>query len=449
MTRRKKIIIISAIIIVVVVSVFVFRGRGEQVERETEEATRKDVKQTVSVTGELSSEDEISLNFETAGRIQSIDVAVGDKVAQGEVIATVNDEVLSEEYTKSEAALNKALADAGVNDDSIREAEEAVDDADDYYDMTGELEDQKVAAADSTYDDASNYYDDALAYYNKEVSDHGASSPEALSAKLTLTTALNSKNSADEAKSTARKTRELNLRSAKNSKNSAKEKLTSAKSDYLKNSKDSAVESARAAYNIAQSNLEKAKLLAPANGVITELTYKKGEVLGSASFDLASSASTAFAKMISSDFILESDVPESDITKVKLGQEAAVTFDAFDESEVFVAEVIEVEPASRVIQDVVYYRVKLRLADFDARLKAGMSADIDIDTAQKQNVIAIPGRAIKDQDGEKVVEILEGDGQVKTVQVQIGLRGDEGVVEITSGLSGGEKVVTFTKNGKK
>ena len=217
MTRRKKIIIISAAIIVIAVVVFAVRGKGENVEYETQEVVTQDVKQTVSVTGELSSEDEISLNFETSGRIQSIDVVVGEKVAQGEVIATVNDEILSEEYTKSEATLNKALADAGVNDDSIREAEEAVDDADDYYDITEQLEDQKVAAADSAHEDASNYYDDALAYYDQEVSDHGASSTEALSAKLTLTSALNSKNSTAEAKDTARKKRELSIRSAKNS----------------------------------------------------------------------------------------------------------------------------------------------------------------------------------------------------------------------------------------
>jgi multidrug efflux pump subunit AcrA (membrane-fusion protein) len=96
-----------------------------------------------------------------------------------------------------------------------------------------------------------------------------------------------------------------------------------------------------------------------------------------------------------------------------------------------------------VIQDVVYYRIKLMLDNLDPRLKAGMSANIDIRTAEKDNVLTIPVRAIKDEDSGKFVDVLQADNTTKHVKVTTGLAGDEGMVEVTSGLNGGEKVVTF------
>jgi HlyD family secretion protein len=144
---------------------------------------------------------------------------------------------------------------------------------------------------------------------------------------------------------------------------------------------------------------------------------------------------------------IESNVPESDITKVKVGQKASITFDAFSSEEKFEAEISEIEPASTVIQDVVYYKVKLKLVNIDPRLKIGMSNDIDIHTAEKDNIVIIPLRAVKTDGDKKYVEILKDEKNNLTDKIYIttGLSGDDGMVEATSGLSGGEKVITLTK----
>jgi multidrug efflux pump subunit AcrA (membrane-fusion protein) len=128
---------------------------------------------------------------------------------------------------------------------------------------------------------------------------------------------------------------------------------------------------------------------------------------------------------------------------LQIGQKANITFDAFSPDEIFSATVSEIDPASTVIQDVVYYRIKLMLDNLDPRLKAGMSANIDIRPAEKDNVLTIPVRAIKDEDSGKFVDVLQADNTTKHVKVTTGLAGDEGMVEVTSGLNGGEKVVTF------
>lgn len=123
-----------------------------------------------------------------------------------------------------------------------------------------------------------------------------------------------------------------------------------------------------------------------------------------------------------------------------------VTLDALTPNDIFKATVFEIDPAATNIQGVVYYRIKTKFDALDPRFKAGMSANVDIATAEKDNVIVIPQRAVKTEDGtsKKYVDVLQADGlTTKKVYVQTGLQGNEGMIEITSGLSGGEKVVTF------
>jgi multidrug efflux pump subunit AcrA (membrane-fusion protein) len=121
---------------------------------------------------------------------------------------------------------------------------------------------------------------------------------------------------------------------------------------------------------------------------------------------------------------IETNVPESDIVKVSLGQKANISFDAFSIDVKFEANIFEIE----------------------SRLKAGMSCDVDIKTAEKKNVIAIPLRAVKIENEKKYVEILkdEKNNITEKVFVKTGLEGDDGIVEITSGLTGGESIITLT-----
>jgi HlyD family secretion protein len=435
MTKKKKVVIWIVVAIVVVGGVFIaFRSKNSKPEYLTEKAQKGNIVQTVSVTGELTSENEINLNFETSGRIKEIKTWIGKEVVDGEILATIDDAILNQQLAQEKASLDKAIADAGGNNDIIRETEQSVDNAQDYYDETDDLEDQKVAAAEQNYDNAKDYYDDALSYYNKVVDDNGADSSEAKSAKLTLTTAENNKKTTGESLETAKKTKNLNKTAADNSLKSAKEDLKTAESNYTKRANDASVKHAQAKYQIALKNLEKASLKAPVNGLITKVDFKRGEVLGTASI------ANPFGKMISKDFILETNIPESDIAKIKIGQKAEIVFDAFSSDEKFTAEIIEIEPASTVIQDVVYYKTKLKLNDVDSRLKSGMSADIDIQIAEKNDIVLVPQQAVK-ENGKKVVKVLSVDGSSKEVEVKVGLEGDDGNVEIISGLEGNEDVI--------
>ena len=443
MTKKKKYTIgILSVLALIIAAFFIFSRDSGQKEYITEQAVKGDLLKTASVTGELKADEELDLNFEVVGRLKSVNAVVGDAVANGEILAIMDEAVLNKEVERAAAALDQASADAGTTDDVIREAEQAEDNADQFLEDTKSLEDQKVDAAKEDLAQAEDYYDDAKDYYEQVVADDGVDSAAAKSAKLTLTTAEKNKAATEEALETTRKARDLNVTSAENALSTAEEKVKTAKSNYTQKSKDSAVAQARANYELALVQLNKATLTAPVAGVITQVNFKKGEVVNQGSVN--------FGKILSKEYLLEADVPETDIVEVRVGQPAEVSFDALDFNETLSAKVVEIEPAATVIQDVVYYKVKLKLDSLDARLKPGMSGDIDIKTAQKSSVVMIPERAIKEENGQDVVEVIEGDTNVenpkiKKVVVKTGIAADEGMIEIVSGLEGGENIIVLTK----
>jgi len=186
------------------------------------------------------------------------------------------------------------------------------------------------------------------------------------------------------------------------------------------------------------SQIRDTYMYSPIDGVILKRNVDPFETT------VANSPTPVFTVGDPNDLVIETEVPESDITKMKIGQKASLTFDALPADQIFEATVTEIDPASTVIQDVVDYRIKLKLNNNDPTIKPGMSANIDIRTAEKDNVLMIPQRAVKtDTKNKKTVDILQADNIIKTVSIEAGLQGDDGMVEVTKGLKAGDKIVTF------
>ena len=73
-----------------------------------------------------------------------------------------------------------------------------------------------------------------------------------------------------------------------------------------------------------------------------------------------------------------------------------------------------------------------------------MTANIDVKSANRENVIAVPQRAIIRKNGDQFVRIADGEG-FREVKVETGLRGSDGNIEIISGISEGDEVITFSE----
>lgn len=447
MPKRKTTIwiVVGAAILAGIVYFAFFRK--PKVQYQTADVERGTVSQTVTASGTLKANDTINLNFEASGRLKDIRKKVGQKVAKDDILAVLDDTNLQLAVDEAKANLDQAKAQAGENDDSIHTTEVAVDNAKKFLDDTKDLNNANVDAADQTVKDAKNKLEDAQDYYDQVKSESGSSSSITKSAKLTLDAAQASYNDAKKAQDVADQQADLSETSAHNSLDTAKANLAATESKFVLASNNANVRNFEAQYETALNNLGKSVLRAPASGIIKAVNFKVGEVAGLTSINSNTGAinSNTFAEMISFDFIFEAQVPESDIAKLSVGQTAELTFDAFSADEKFSGKIVSVEPSSTVVQDVVDYVVKVALDKNDPRFKDGMSADIDFQIAQKDNVLFIPERAIQTEGNNQTVQILNENNKVEKRNISTGLKGDGGVVEVVIGLSEGEKIVVSTQ----
>ena len=203
------------------------------------------------------------------------------------------------------------------------------------------------------------------------------------------------------------------------------------------------------AYNLnidnAMVNLEKAKrdllnteIFAPFDGSVVDVPIKKNDQLST--FDYASK--TAIHLVDTKTIRVTGTIDETDITMVKVGQEALLTVDALPGRKLK-GRVTFVSPFGRFQSGVVNFPVEIYLDPTEdyTNLRGGLTATADITVADLKNVLQVPTKAIKGLAGDYYVEVIPDPDINKTEkrQVQIGAQNDT-ATQIITGLSEGEKV---------
>lgn len=205
---------------------------------------------------------------------------------------------------------------------------------------------------------------------------------------------------------------------------------------------DPRIRAAQAELRQAELALAKTQLTAPFSGTITDVEANVGELV---------SAGTPAASLVSSGYEITVDVPEADISRLDVGDRAAVTLDAYDDIELE-AVVTDIAPAASSVEGVTVVEVTLQIeADEPTaeRLKTGLSADLEIAADAASGVLAVPTRAVIETADDTYVRVVAGNPETVTLDdidrrsVTTGLRGSDGYVAITSGLEAGDVVVTF------
>ncbi len=203
------------------------------------------------------------------------------------------------------------------------------------------------------------------------------------------------------------------------------------------------VQRAMAQLTNARTQLADTVIVAPRDGFIVEKLVEEGTVISSGMSAFAQGTTLVRLADMSRVFV-DAEVAEADISSVWADQKVDVTVDAFP-GEIFEGKVIRIDPRTTEEQNVVYVHVLVELDMPDERLKPGMSATCEFLVERKENVLAVPNEAVKeDEEGKTYVEILKNENpkpETERCYVEVGLQGTT-MTEIKKGLKVGETVIT-------
>jgi|YNPMSStandDraft_1061717.scaffolds.fasta_scaffold00337_12 HlyD family secretion protein len=174
------------------------------------------------------------------------------------------------------------------------------------------------------------------------------------------------------------------------------------------------IKAAEARIAAIEATLAQVRLRAPFAGTITEVNIKPG--------DQVNPGTVAFRMDDLSRLLVDVQVPEIDINRIRIGQPARLTFDAIPGKE-YSGKVIEVGQVGTPVAGVVNFSVTIELEDADQAVRPGMTAAVNIVVDQIENALLIPNRAVRLREGKRVVFLLK-DGVPSPVAVTIGAISD-------------------------
>ena len=199
---------------------------------------------------------------------------------------------------------------------------------------------------------------------------------------------------------------------------------------------EAAVEQATAALNTASLQVDRAEVRSPIAGQVVKRMVSVGE-------QVDGTAAQPIAEIANLDRVeLGANVPAEYLARVKVGQRAAVSTDAYP-GRTFTGTVIAIAPAVDAATNAALVRV--RIANPGRLLKAGMFAEARIGFDERRDALVVPRAAlVRDQRGAAVY-VVSGDVAQRT-EVTVGLETPD-VVEVRSGVREGDLVLTSSVYG--
>ncbi len=196
--------------------------------------------------------------------------------------------------------------------------------------------------------------------------------------------------------------------------------------------------SAQGQVESATAALENTQIRAPADGTVTEVNVKVGEI--------AATTKEVIKLQDVNSLYVEANISEANIASLKVGQTVELTFDALGPESKFKGTLQAIDPASTVVSGVVNYKITAAI-DKVEQVKPGMTANLTILVAEKPNILVVPSRSVLTKDGLKFVRVVTNSEKkiYEEVQVLTGLEGDGGLVEVINGLSKNQEIVTLIK----
>ena len=201
------------------------------------------------------------------------------------------------------------------------------------------------------------------------------------------------------------------------------------------------VKQAQASLQSAETELKYTKITSPVDGIVISKSVEVGQTV-------AASFSTPELFSVAEDLTqmeIEASVVEADIAKVKEGQTVRFTVDSFPD-EPFYGKVKQVRNQAVTTSNVVTYSVIIGIDNKELKLKPGMTANVEIIAAEKDDALLVPNQALRFQMDEnqrykdKGIWVLR-DGQPQRVNVTEGISDDSNTEISSPDIQEGDEVI--------
>jgi HlyD family secretion protein len=495
--HKITLVIISVVVIGVVIVGGYFVLRTQTQHWNTVPATVIDIQESVTASGNIDSNEDVSLSFQKSGTVTTVDVAVGDHVYKDQTLAELDNSDLEAQLQGAQADVlaaqaNLATLQNGATSQTLAVYNQSVSTAS--LALSTSIEDSYLKASDAILNKSdtlfqngtsanptivipTDSYSIGLALNNDRVgittrlNQWKADLTESTTASSDLITESSNdlsfiKNFLDQMTTETTRlttgnsglaqsqisTYVATINASESETNAALTEFNSAVQAYKTSSDQLAVISAsstpqniqasqaqvsKAEANVAaiESEITDGVITAPFDGIVASVNPKVGQAYSAAvpAIDLVSAGNYKIDLMI----------PENQVANIEVGNPADLSFSASADLTA-TATVASIDLAPTITNGVSAYKTTLNLNGSDSRIRAGMTANATILGRTAENVIAVPSSAIIAQNGGNFVLVQSNKSSYSQQKVEVGIS-DGGYTEITSGLSAGTLVATFGK----
>lgn len=385
LSRKKKILVIVGLFLLIFVIIPSIANSNKKPSYESAKVTKEDITEVVSETGTIAVSGRVDIHSPTNGVVKEVKVKNGDVVKKGQVLFTVESSATEREIQEAYSTYltaTTALNDATAALHSLRSA--MYEDWDVYYDL-------------STGDQYEN-------------ADGTPKNQERESAEFQIA--------------------QDNWKAAEKQYKDQQNAVAQAQAQ---------VNATRLAYQATQNATVKATLAGRVSNLAVTagsgVTAKTAVVSPRPVLTISSEGATEVVVSLS----------ESDITKVQEGQETTIEINAIDDK-IYNGIVRRVDEVGTDDGGVIRYNAYIEVLDVDARVRSGMTVDVDIITKKLNNVLSVPNSAVKPYKGGRAVRVYDASKRDFVYKpVTVGVRG-ESRTQILDGIGQGQEVVTSLSN---
>jgi len=386
----------------------------------------------------------VQVGSQVSGNIKELHADFNTKVKIGQLVALIDPELFEAKLRQSQANVESAKAAVVSAQAGVQRAQA------DRAGAAANLQNLKadIAKAKVAVDDAKNKLDRRIDLFKQGI----LSAEERDTFQATYDAAIASQQGAE----AQYKAGEESLKASDSQVEVAKTTLSSAQAQ---------VKQVIAELSQAQTDLAHTRITAPVDGTVVARNMDVGQTVA-ASF----TAPTIF--QIAQDLTkmqVDTNVDESDVGKVQVGQPATFTVDAYP-TRTFRASVVQIRKAPINVQNVITYDVVIGFDNSDLKIFPGMTANVRIVTDRREEALKIPNSALRvrlpdaeparpaatkgggagqgggqgrrrAQEQTATVYTLDANGQPKPIKVKLGIS-DGQSTEVTGAVHEGEAIIT-------